>query len=105
MPETMYLEFWFEFLLRAEFEISPKDTAEENGNPNPQNIVSIFLSPHFQFHITELVLCPFVALAKTESVVETLKLRKTSSVRINHWSDCFDKRFGFRSRNTALRVN
>ena len=38
MPETMFQNFDFEFLLRAEFEISPKDTAEENGNPNPQNI-------------------------------------------------------------------
>jgi hypothetical protein len=34
--------FDFEFFLRAESEISPKDTAEENGNPNPQNFVSIF---------------------------------------------------------------
>ena len=32
-------------LLRAEFEISPKDTAEENGNPNPQNFCFHFPSP------------------------------------------------------------
>jgi hypothetical protein len=31
MPETMILSFEFEFLLRAEFEISPKDIVEENG--------------------------------------------------------------------------
>jgi hypothetical protein len=49
------LNFGFEFLLRAEFEISPKDTAEENGNPNPQNICFHFPSPHFQFRITTLV--------------------------------------------------
>ena len=41
------LNFDFEFLLRAEFEISPKDTVEENGNPNPQNICFHFPSPHF----------------------------------------------------------
>ena len=32
-------------LLRAKSEISPKDTAEENGNPNPQNICFHFPSP------------------------------------------------------------
>jgi hypothetical protein len=39
------LNFEFEFLLRAEFGISPKDTAEENGNLNPQNICFHFPSP------------------------------------------------------------
>ena len=45
----------FEFLLRAEFEISPKDTAEENGNPNSQNICFHFPSPHLRIRITTLV--------------------------------------------------
>ena len=39
------LNFDFAFLLRAEFGISPKDTVEENGNPNPQNICFHFPSP------------------------------------------------------------
>jgi len=39
------LNFDFVFLLRAEFEISPKDTAEENGNPNSQNVCFHFPSP------------------------------------------------------------
>ncbi len=32
-----------------------KTGAEENGNPNPQNFVSIFLSPHSRVRITTLV--------------------------------------------------
>ena len=36
------LNFDFEFLLRAEFEISPKDIAEENGIHIPKIFVSIF---------------------------------------------------------------
>ena len=48
----MFLYFDFEFLLRAEFGISPKDTAEENENPNPQNICFHFPSP---FGISTLV--------------------------------------------------
>ena len=55
MPETMIFEFWFEFLLRAEFGISPKDTVEENGNPNPQNICFHFPSPLLRIRITTLV--------------------------------------------------
>jgi hypothetical protein len=75
--------FCFKFSLRPKSEISPKDWSRGKWNPCSQNICFHFPSPHLLIRITTLVLCPFVALAKAESVVRILKLRKTSSVHIN----------------------
>ena len=74
------MNFDFGFLLRAEFEISPKDTVEENGNPNPQNICFHFPSP---FEIS--------TLAERSG---NIKIKKNVEREIS-FQYCFENKFGF----------